>query len=97
MRYVQLTLTDGKRMLLRVIRESPLGISGFEVNTDGDEVRGTGGYHRKLHLIARSFIKKAVEMRMNPKYATLEVVHATRKTPAQLDADIAEVLGRWPR
>lgn len=95
-RYLKVTQTDGTRYILRVTRESPVFIGGFEVNAEGDEVVPSG-YERRHRTIDRGLIKKTVEMRMNPKYTTLEVVPASehaKKTAAQLDADIDEVLAR---
>ena len=62
-----------------------------EVNAEGDEVVPPG-YERRQRHVGRDLIKKTVEMRMSPKYAILETV--PKKTPAQLDADIAEALTR---
>lgn len=94
-RYLKVTQTDGTRYILRVTRESPDFLHGFEVNAEGDEVV-PAGYDRRHRTIDRGLIKKAVEMRMNPKYTTLEVVPASAqaKTSAQLDAEIAEALGQ---
>jgi len=96
--------TDGARFILRVTRETPFSIRGIEVDAEGDEVvpRGvhpvTGEpWHLRERRVPRDAIKKAVEMRMNPKYATLEVVpreEISKKTSAQLDAEIAEALSR---
>ena len=106
-RYLKLTDVDGTRFILRITRESPDLISGIEVDAEGDEIvpRGvdvTGQpYHQRMRHVPRSSIKKVVEMRMNPKYAMLEVVPrgearagARKKSPAQLDAEIAEALSR---
>lgn len=102
-RYLKITLTDGTRFILRVTRESPHFIVGIEVDAEGDEIvpRGTDPkgrpWHQRERQVQRETIKKAVEMRMNPKYATLEVVPREKKTPAQLDAEIAEALAQGPR
>jgi hypothetical protein len=105
-RYLKITQVDGTRYLLRVTRESPSLVSGIEVDAEGDEVvppgvdaEGQRYTERKRH-VQRDLIKKAVEMRMSPKYARLEVAPqepSAKKTPAQLDADIAEALGRRTR
>jgi hypothetical protein len=73
LRYAKFTLTDGTRFILRVTSESPTIVRGYEVNADGDEVVPPGACNR-LRIVGRDFIKKTVEMRMNNKYATLEVV-----------------------
>lgn len=90
-RYLKITLVDGTRFILRVTRESPHILTGYEVNTEGDEVVPPG-YERRQRHVGREIIRKAVEMRMSPKYAILEPV--AKKTPAQLDADIAEALAK---
>jgi hypothetical protein len=69
--YLKITLDDGRRFLLRVVRETPLFVRGIEVNAEGDEVVPPGA-HQLLHIIDRGRIAKIVQMRMNPKYATLE-------------------------
>ena len=102
-RYLKITLEDGTRFILRITAESPRLVSGIEVDAEGDEVvpRGTDAagrrYHQRVRHVQRSLIGKAVEMRMNPTYATLEVAptasHA-KKTPARLDAEITEVLSK---
>jgi len=103
-RYRKITLVDGTRLILRITRESPHFITGLIVDADGEEIvpRGVNPegkrYHQTQQTVQRTSIKKAVEMRMNNKYATLEVVplkslnHSTIKTAAQLDAEIAEAL-----
>lgn len=103
-RYLKITLVDGTRFILRVTAESPRLIRGTEVNADGDEVvpPGPSGYHNRTHFVQRELIKKAVPLRMNNKYATLEAVPPgesgqQKKSAAQLDAEIAEALGRGPR
>lgn len=103
-RYLKITLIDGTRFILRVTKESPGLVRGIEVNADGDEVvpPGMGGYHNRTRLVQRELIKKAVLLRMNNKYATLEVVPPgesgqQKKSVAQLDAEIAEALGRGTR
>ena len=100
-RYLKITQTDGTRFILRITRESPNFIHGYEVNAEGDEVV-PAGYERRHRTILRDLVKKTVEMRMNPTYATLEVVPQsatpTKKTHAQLDREIAEALaGRMRR
>lgn len=69
-RYLKITLVDGTRFILRVTSESPHFLHGFEVNAEGDEIV-PAGYERRQHTIERALIKKAVEMRMSKKYATL--------------------------
>jgi len=94
-RYLKITLVDGTRFILRVTRESPGFIHGFEVNAEGDEVVPVG-YERRHRTLDRGLVKKAVDLRMSKKYATLVPLgeaHATaRKSAAQLDAEIAEAL-----
>jgi cyanophycinase-like exopeptidase len=82
-RYLKITMVDGTRFILRVTRESPHVITGYEVNDEGDEVVPPG-YGRRLRLVGRDFIKKAVEMRMSPKYATLEVASRTEGATAKI-------------
>jgi hypothetical protein len=105
-RYVKITDIDDKRYILRVTHETPNFISGIEVDEDGDEVVPRGlhptikrPYHNRERKVLRDAIKKIVEMQMNPRYATLEVVptvtHA-RKRAAELDADIAAALALQP-
>lgn len=91
MRYLKITLVDGTRFILRVTGESPQIVRGIEVNAEGDEVVPPGA-HQRLRIVERALIKKAVPMRMNPKYATLEPV-----STKQIDAEIAEALSRRPK
>jgi hypothetical protein len=70
-RYLKITLVDGTRFILRVTRESPRVITGYEVNAEGDEVVPPG-YERRQRLVSRDLIKKTVDLRMSPTYATLE-------------------------
>lgn len=95
-RYLKITLDDGTRFILRVIRETPAFVRGVEVNAEGDEVVPPGA-HQRLRIIDRGRIARSTPMRMNPKYATLEVAPrgeagARKKTPKQLEAEIAEIL-----
>ena len=69
-RYLKITLVDGTRFILRVTSESPLIVSGYEVNAEGDEVV-PAGYERRQRLVGRDSIKRSVELRMSKKYATL--------------------------
>lgn len=103
-RYLKITQTDGQRFILRVTAESRTLVEGIEVDAEGEEVvpRGTDdkgrAWHNRLRIVLRDAIKKAVEMRMNPTYATLEAVpkraHAAKKSPARLNREIDEVLRR---
>jgi hypothetical protein len=98
-RYLKITLVDGTRFILRVTGESSRLISGLEVDADGEEIvpRAVNpegrAYHQREHHLDRGAIKKAVEMRMNNKYATLEVMpQGERKSSSQLHAEIAMAL-----
>lgn len=83
-RYLKITLMDGTRLMLRVTRESPRFISGIVVDADGEEIVPRGvdpegrRYHQTHQHVERTSIKKAVEMRMNNTYATLEPVAQTK-------------------
>ena len=68
--YLKITLVDGTRFILRVTSESPLVIRGYEVNAEGDEVVPPG-YERRLRIVGRDSIKRAVDLHMSKKYATL--------------------------
>lgn len=91
-RYLKITQTNGARFILRVTSESPDLIVGIEVDAEGDEVvpRGTDPvtgrqWHQRVRVVPRATVKKAVEMRMNPTYATLEVApHGEGKSSARL-------------
>lgn len=99
-RYVKITLVDGTRFILRVTHESPQLLTGIEVNDEGDEVVPRGrdaagrSYHQRIRHVQRDLIKRAVEMRMDPTYATLEVVptsnHATRRA-AKADTTVEQL------
>jgi hypothetical protein len=88
-RYLKITDLDGARYILRVTRESPEAVIGIEVDSDGEEIvpRGTDpqgrAWHLRLRKVPRTAIKKAIEMRMNLTYASLEPVpkdaHATKR------------------
>jgi hypothetical protein len=69
-RYLKITLVDGTRFILRVTSESPFLVSGYEVDAEGDEIVPTG-YGRRLRVVGRDSIKRAVDLRMSKKYATL--------------------------
>jgi hypothetical protein len=99
-RYLKITLVDGTRFILRVTSESSKFVRGYEVNEEGDEVVPPG-YQNRHRSVERTSITKAVEMRMNNKYATLEAVPkkepppragARKKSPAQLNREINEAL-----
>lgn len=90
MRYLKITLIDGTRFLLRVTRESPRILIGYEVNDEGDEVVPPG-YERRQRFVDRALIKKAVDLRMSKKYAMLE--EATLKEAAgSRDASTAKIV-----
>jgi hypothetical protein len=89
MRYVKITLDDKTRFILRVTGETTRFIRGIEVNRAGDEITPSGADQR-LRIVERDRIANAVEMRMNPIYAELEVT--PKKTGDQLDAEIAIAL-----
>jgi len=82
-RYLKITLDDGARFILRVTKETPIFVRGIEVNAEGDEVVPPGA-HQRLRIVDRGRIKKTVEMRMNHKYATLEVVPRTTGAAAKI-------------
>jgi hypothetical protein len=71
--YLKITLVDGTRFILRVTKESSKLVHGYEVNDEGDEIVPPG-YQNRHRTVERALIAKAVELRMNTKYATLEVV-----------------------
>jgi len=98
-RYLKITLIDGARLILRVTGESPRFISGIIVDADGEEIQPRGvnpegqRYHQTQQHVDRTSLKKAVEMRMNNKYATLEAVpQGERKSGSQLHSEIAAAL-----
>ena len=72
-RYLKITLVDGTRFILRVTKESSDFVHGYEVNAEGDEIVPPG-YENRHRSVERALIAKTVPMRMNNKYATLEVV-----------------------
>lgn len=72
-RYQKITLVDGTRFILRVTKESSKIVHGYEVNDEGDEIVPPG-YQNRHRSVDRALIAKSVDMRMNNKYATLEVV-----------------------
>lgn len=70
-RYLSITTTEGDKFTIRVTRETSNGVSGIEVDRDGDEIV-PDGYHNRMRIVPREAIKKAVEMRMNLTYARIE-------------------------
>jgi hypothetical protein len=95
-RYLKITQTDGVRYILRVTRETPAVVIGIEVDAEGEEIVPRGihpkigePYHQRERKVMRDAIKKAVEMRMNPKYATLEVVPRQEITEKPAHSTIA--------
>jgi hypothetical protein len=83
-RYLKITLVDVTQFILRVAHDSPQLLSGVEVDAEGDEAvpRGRDAegrrYHQRVRHAQRSSVKRAVEMHMNPTYATLEAVPSPR-------------------
>jgi hypothetical protein len=96
-RYLRITLTDGTRFILRVTSESELLVRGIEVTPDGEEVvpPGPAGYHQRLRIVGRDLIKEnrctAHEQQVRDAG---ESSCRGKKTPAQLEAEIAEALNR---
>ena len=97
-RYLKITQTDGVRYILRVTRETPAFIIGIEVDAEGDEIVPRGihpkigePYHQRERRVMRDAVKKAVEMRMNPTYATLEVVPTSHATKGSASAEIQKL------
>lgn len=80
-RYARVTLDTGKRIILRVVSETGRFLRGIEVDREGEEIIPQGA-HQRMHIIERPRITKIAEMRMNPKYATLEAVPRDQ-TPGQ--------------
>jgi hypothetical protein len=70
-RYLAITTVEGKKFILRITRETPVLVSGIEVDKYGDEIVPTG-FHNRTRIVDRDAIKRAVEMRMNVVYAQLE-------------------------
>lgn len=86
-RYLKITLLDDTRFIIRVTRESPKLISGVQVDTRGDEIVPPGvdpegrSYHQRVLHVPRTEIDRVVPMRMNNKYATLEIVPGSDTGP----------------
>lgn len=70
-RYLAITTTEGNKFMIRVTRETTMGVSGIEVDREGDEVVPVG-YHNRMRIVPRDAIKRAVEMRMNVLYGRIE-------------------------
>jgi len=70
-RYLAITTTDGAKFTIRVNRETAKGVSGIEVDRDGEEVVPTG-FHNRTRIVPRDAIKRTVEMRMNVTYGRIE-------------------------
>lgn len=70
-RYLAITTTDGAKFMIRVTRETAKGVSGIEVDSDGEEVVPIG-FHTRTRIVPRDAIKKSVEMRMNVVYGRME-------------------------
>lgn len=75
MKYARIALTDGARFVLRITSETETTVSGIEVDMEGEEVvpRGDAGYHNRLRIVDRGAIRKLTPLRMNVRYAMLEV------------------------
>lgn len=82
-RYLKITLVDGTRFILRVTKESSKFVHGYEVNDEGDEIVPPG-YQNRHRSVERALIAKSVEMRMNNKYAMLEVVPRAKGSVAKI-------------
>jgi hypothetical protein len=70
-RYLAITTTDGAKFTIRVSRETAKGVSGIEVDRDGEEIVPVG-FHNRTRIVPRDAIKRAVEMRMNVTYGRIE-------------------------
>lgn len=70
-RYLAITTVDGDKFTIRVTRETAKGVSGIEVDRDGEEIVPVG-FHNRTRIITRDAIKRAVEMRMNTMYGRIE-------------------------
>jgi len=70
-RYLAITTEDGDKFVIRVTRETAKGVSGIEVDRDGEEIAPVG-FHNRTRIIPRDAIRKAVEMRMNVVYGRIE-------------------------
>ncbi len=55
---------------LRVVRDTPVALSGYEVDEQGDEL-APAGFERRLRVIARGAILRVQEYEMDKTYATL--------------------------
>ena len=70
-RYLAITTLDGDKFTIRVSRETAKGVTGIEVDRDGEEIVPVG-YHNRTRIVPHDAIKKAVEMRMNVVYGQIE-------------------------
>jgi len=70
-RYLAVTPHDGVKFTIRVSRETAKGVSGIEVDRDGEEII-PAGFHNRIRIVPRDAIKRAVEMRMNVVYGRIE-------------------------
>jgi hypothetical protein len=70
-RYLAVTTHGGDKFTIRVTRETAKGVSGIEVDRDGEEIVPVG-FHNRTRIVPRDAIKRAVEMRMNVVYGRIE-------------------------
>ena len=75
MRYVKVwfrgsVLAERCGRYLRVTGDTPVALSGYEVDEHGEEIRPAGA-ERRLRVIARGAILRVQEYEMDKTYATL--------------------------
>ena len=78
MKYCQLTLHDGKKLSLRIIREGKVFIRGYQVNREGDDFK-VGKADRTIAVVAYDAIAKRVDMEPSLKYGWLVPLGDGRK------------------
>jgi len=78
MKYVRLTLTDGKSIFLRITREGKVFLRGYQVNREGDDFK-VGKADRTIRIVSYDAISKRVDMEMSLKYGWLVPLGDARK------------------
>lgn len=73
-RYAKITLIESRQTFyLRIAKETPKVVTGFEVNQKGDEIQPRG-FERRFRIIEKALILFFKPCRMNNFYAELEEI-----------------------
>lgn len=69
--YLRVHTADGKKLRLKLKKETGGFIHGVEVDHEGDEIARPGKFDERLHLIQKSMITKVQPLELDRTFATL--------------------------